>query len=189
LNLWVVRNGEIVEGIDLHPFLRTADTRYDQALQNVIDESSEEFREFFDLVSEAYPFVTAAALPLLDRGLELCERAAEGEDDALGELEDISNELEEAIAAQRPPALPYGTISNHLRLDWDAITTAAPPCRPTSNMGRFRVRWTEAHPRHRESCIHDGVTLHFGVNDFEIGDDEYIEDGYGRRPERDSAAM
>lgn len=36
LHLWIVQQGEIVEGIDLHPFLRTGDARCDEALARVL---------------------------------------------------------------------------------------------------------------------------------------------------------
>lgn len=176
LHLWVVRDGEIVDGLDLHPFLRCADPAYNTALQDVLDtHDDDDFREFFDAVIEAYPFRTAAVLPLLARGLELTEAAMLGDDAASDELDSLSDELAAAVAERRDPVLPYPIISNTLTFDWEAIAAAAPPVRPGEAQGEFTFRWGTVTSPVPDSHLRHPRTLHFGVNDLECGDDQYPE--------------
>lgn len=173
LTLWVVQHGEIVEGIDLHPFLRSADPRYDATLQEVLDDQDEDWRELFDLVVEAYLDRTAAQLPLLARLRAVRAREAAGDEAAADELQEMIDELDAAREEAADPEESEADGANELRLDWDAVATAAPPLQGSPARGRFEVRWSPAFPRHNSSYLGAGRTLHLGVNDLENFDHEY----------------
>jgi hypothetical protein len=175
LHLWVVQQGSIAEGIDLHHYLRTGDERCDQTLARLLvlreDEDSERWDQIEELLEER-DYDCAQALPLLTRVLELQDRieADTADADAKAELDRI---LQAAEEKQAP--IPFGGVTvEKLSLDWTAIAEALPPLRdPILSTDRVSVRWADPGLRHRDSYLHvytdptEPVALHRGLNDHE----------------------
>ena len=180
LHLWIVQEGLIVEGIDLHPYLRTGDERCDRTLARIIELKEQEDDRWgaIDQVLKPYVFDKALALPLLTRVLELQDRieADESDTDAERELDRI---LEAAEDKQAPTTFDGMTVER-LHLDWDALGKAAPPLRePILATDWVSVRWADPDLRHEESHLHvyteptEPEHLHVGHNDLENGDDDF----------------
>ncbi len=170
LHLWVVQEGAIVEGVDLHPYLRTGDERCDRALARVIGCRKERGARWgeIDHVLNPYGFDKATALPLLTRVLELQDRL---DADARAELDRIL----EAAGEKKAPASHDGMTVESLDLDWDALARVVPPLRePLLTSGRVGVRWTDPTLRLRDSYLAsiEPESLRLGVNDLENGDDD-----------------
>ncbi len=180
LRLWVVQEGTIVEGVDLHRYLRTGDERCDRTLERVIacrEERGDRWK-VIDRILSPYVFDTATALPLLTRVLELQDRLEADPADAPARTE--LDAILEAAGEKRAPASYGGVTVGGLRLDWDALAAELPPLRePILETGRVGVRWADAGLRHPESYLHYYTdpaapeTLHAGTNDLESGEDEY----------------
>ena len=163
LRLWVVQEGRIVQGLDLHSYLRTGDERCDRTLERVIGWRGD---EPLDWIMDSYGFDAQAALPLLTRYYEI--------QDAGGDVEVLMDD------ASKAPATYGGMTVDRLELDWDALARDLPPLRePVAAEGRFDVRWADPGLRDPESYLHhyldpsEPESLHLGVNDLESGDDEY----------------
>lgn len=172
--LWVVQEGRIVQGIDLHPYLRTGNARCDRTLRRFLLIADEERCEEFDVVMEAYGFDATHALPVLTRVIELQDRReAHPEDDAVRE------ELEDLLYGDRLRDRPDsydGLKVEELRLDWDVLAAAVPPLRePVLTYGPVGVRWADPAQRDTESHLHEWtdpsepMTLHAGLTDLETG--------------------
>ncbi|QKG22693.1 hypothetical protein [Actinomadura verrucosospora] len=174
LHLWVVQEGVIVEGIDLHPYLRTGDARCDRALARIVaaHRRDDDLWDVLDQVMEPYDFDMARALPLLAHVLDLHERSEAGDDDARSRLDRI---LEDAEAEKAPESYDGVTVER-LVLDWDAVAAAAPPLRePVLEAEWVRVRWASKDLMHPETYLNPWGAewvepLHLGVNDLENGD-------------------
>jgi hypothetical protein len=173
LHLWVVQEGSIVEGIDLHPYLRTGDDRCDRAFARVIAGRDAAVNTILD----GYVFDTVLAIPLLTRVFELQDRIAADADDA-GARAELDRILEAAGDGQAPTSYDGVTVEG-LGLDWDALATAVQPLREPILAGEWvGVRWADPALRHPESHLHvytdpaEHEDLHLGLNDLENGDDE-----------------
>jgi hypothetical protein len=174
LHLWVVQEGVIVEGVDLHPYLRTGDARCDEALAETIaaQRRDDDLWDVLDQVMEPYDFAKARALPLLAHVLDLYERSEDGDADAGSRLDRI---LEDADA-EKAPASYDGVTVERLDLDWDAVAAAAPPLRqPLLETEWVRVRWASDDLMEPDTYLNPWgeewvEPLHLGANDLENGD-------------------
>lgn len=174
LHLWVVQEGVIVEGVDLHPYLRTGDERCDRTLARVIEcrEERGDRWEEIDGVLDPYVFDSATALPLLTRVIELQDRIEADPADA--EARAALDRIVEAASAKEAPVSYDGVTVDRLDLDWAALARALPPLRePLLTEGRVGVGWADAAVRHPESYLELRLTesLRLGVNDLENGDE------------------
>lgn len=179
LHLWVVQEGVIVEGVDLHPYLRTGHEGCDRTLARVLtvrDEGGERWKEI-DAILDPYDFEKAPALPLLTRVLELQDRLEADSGDAAAR-EELDGLLEAAGNEQAPASYGGVTVAG-LSLDWDALAAVLPPLRaPLLTAGRAAVRWARPDLRHPESYLHvyldpaEPESLRLGVNDLENGDED-----------------
>lgn len=179
LHLWVVQHGVIVDGIDLHPYLRTGNRQYDRALSRLIkvqrqDTDEDGWSSLFDLIGKAFAYDMGAALPLLSRVFDLRDRAAAGDADASAELARVTKSLTEAVESGCTPTSLDKTSGVRLVLDWDAIAAVAPALQnPVLVSGATTVRWSQPCPDHLETHLRFARRLHLGVNDLEFGMDEY----------------
>lgn len=179
LHLWVVQEGVIVEGADLHPYLRTGHEGCDRTLARVLalrEERGERWKEI-DAILDPYGFEKAPALPLLTRAVELQDRLEAGSGDTAAR-EELDGLLADA-GHERAPASYGGVAVGGLSLDWDALAAVLPPLRaPVLTAGRTGVRWAWPELRHPESYLHvyadpaEPEGLRLGVNDLENGDDD-----------------
>ncbi|WP_158642450.1 hypothetical protein [Actinomadura sp. WAC 06369] len=204
LHAWVVQEGEIVQGVDLHPFLRTGDERCDAALARVLALSADDLDDYDDededdeddeeeteeteetegdetggivaRILEPYDFSPERSLPLLAHAFDLHERSLDGDAAARAELDRI---LADADAGKAPESFGGVTV-DRLALDWEAVAAALPPLRePVLATKWLGVRWADGAERHPETYLEpwgDGPLdpLHLGLNDLENGEDEYL---------------
>ncbi|MEV5825751.1 hypothetical protein AB0L25_09260 [Spirillospora sp. NPDC052242] len=195
LHAWVVQEGEIVQGVDLHPFLRTGDERCDAALARVLalraddlddldeDEDGDEETGEDDgagrvaaRIMDPYDFDPERSLPLLAHAFDLHDRGRAGDAAARAELDRILADAE----AGKAPSSHGGVTVDGLALDWDALAGALPPLRePVLATKWLDVRWADGVRRPAETYLEpwgDGPLdpLHVGLNDLEGGDDEYL---------------
>lgn len=180
LHLWVVRGGVIVEGIDLHPQLRTGDPRFDISLARLLSLREDDdalWSDAQELVG-AYDFESLSALPVLTRLFELHDRSAGGaEPDAVAELARLRHRIGSGDAPE--PASDAPAVER-LDLDWDAVaSTVAPLAGPLLAVGGVTVTWAPDAVQHPDSYLTDAlrygaVTLYAGLNDLEQGDDEFL---------------
>ncbi|MFC3999754.1 hypothetical protein ACFOVU_27825 [Nocardiopsis sediminis] len=178
LHLWVVQNGEIVQGIDLHPFLRTGDERLDRTLARVLDGGRKEgdddaWDELFSTVTEDFDWNPAAALPTLAHLYDLRDRAGAGDEAAKAEIHRLNEAVEDGDDLEEfAEAGPEG-----LELDWDAIAAAVPALRePLMGPGWLPVAWAKGVRKPRDSYLDIADELRLGFNDLENGDSEYLYD-------------
>ncbi|MCP2164414.1 hypothetical protein [Goodfellowiella coeruleoviolacea] len=184
LHLWVVRHGAIVEGVDLHPFLRTGDERHDRSVARLLasregrdGESDVDWPALFDSLCEACDWDARAALPLLTHLFELHDRGVSGDAAAAEELAALTESIEEGELPDEFAITP----ADHscLDLDWAAIGRAVAPLKPpVLGTGEVHVRWAEDCAPHPESFLRQPfgrAEFHAGVNDLENGEDEYPE--------------
>lgn len=174
LHLWVAQEGRIVEGFDLHPYLRTGDERCDRTLARLLEirHRRGDRWEAAKTVLGGDRFETVAVLPALTRVLDLQDRLETdpGDTEARAALDLLLTE---------PPAADEEMRVSALHLDWAAIGRALPPLRdPLLTDGFVAVRWADAALRHPASYLHSlgdpasyDEVLHLGLNDLENGDD------------------
>lgn len=177
LHLWVVQDGEIVDGIDLHPFLRTGNDQYDGALSRLIEGRrlgiDDGWSSLFELISKAFAYDMGAALPLLSRVFDLRDRVTAGDATAAAELARVTESLAKATESGGTPAALAEGARIRIALDWDAIAAVAPALRdPVLVSGATSVRWRAPCPEHLETHLRFARRLHLGVNDLEFGMDE-----------------
>lgn len=176
-HLWVVQEGEIVEGIDLHPYLRTGDEACDRVLARVLTLREKGGERWNQINAALYPydFDKAKGLPLLARVLELQDRVEAGDAGVRAELDQI---IEAAGKNEAPDS--YGGVSvTGLSLDWDALIEDLPPLRePLFTEGRIDVRWARPELRPPDTYLHvytdpsESESLRLGINDLENGDED-----------------
>ncbi|MEV4515277.1 hypothetical protein AB0K00_40765 [Dactylosporangium sp. NPDC049525] len=171
LHLWVVRDGVLAGGFDLHPFLRTGDERHDATVTAILgaDRDGEPW-ELFDRVSEATGFESLDAVRVVTQVLDL--RARAGTDPAAAaRLAD----LEEAVDAEDLPAIPGPPCA--FTLDWAAIAAAVPPLHaPVLQPGvPFVLTWPDDAAPPADSYLWHADALRLGLNDIEGGYDEFEE--------------
>lgn len=183
LHLWVVQHGVIVDGIDLHPYLRTGNGHLDRALSRLIEVQrhgmdDDGWSSLFDLISNAFAHDMSAALPLLSRVFDLRDRVTAGDAGAAAELARVTESLTGAVESGGTPAPPDEAPGVRLMLDWDAIATVAPALEnPVLVSGATAVRWSQPCPDHLETHLRFARRLHLGVNDLEFGMDEFPDGG------------
>ncbi|WP_436771208.1 hypothetical protein [Yinghuangia sp. YIM S09857] len=179
LHLWVVQLGAIVEGIDLHPYLRTGNPRYDEALARLLDIQrqgieDDEWNGLFDLISQAFAYDMAAALPLISRVFDLRDRTAAGDADAPAELASVTASLADAVESGVAPTSLHGATDVRLVLDWDGIAAIAPTLdKPVLMSDATALRWSLTCPEHLETHLRFARRLHLGLNDLEFGFDQH----------------
>ncbi|XRQ06410.1 hypothetical protein ACN3XK_59350 [Actinomadura welshii] len=176
LHLWVVQEGAIVQGIDLHPYLRSGDPRCDAAVPRIVEarESGDDRWDVLEQVIEGYDHETAEALPLLAHVLELQDRAEDGDKAAGAELHRI---LADAEAEDLPES--YGGVTvERLELDWDAIAGVLPPLREPllADTACVGPHWGDDTLRERSIYLRDEplVPMHIGLNDLENDESERL---------------
>lgn len=175
LRLWVVQEGVIVEGIDLHPYLRTGDARCDRALAETVAARGrgDDLWDVLDEVMDPYVFDKARALPLLAHVLDLRERSEAGDADAEARLDRILADAE----AEKAPESYDGVTVERLDLDWDAVAAVAPSLgEPVLEADWVRVRWASNDLMQPGTYLNPWgeewvEPLHIGANDLENGDD------------------
>ncbi|GGV10815.1 hypothetical protein GCM10010182_33700 [Actinomadura cremea] len=202
LHLWIVQEGEIVQGVDLHPFLRTGDARCDEALARVLalrgddldyedeDEPDEDEAEdgsdgddgsgqpAFQIMAP-YNFHPERSLPLLAHAFALHDRSGAGDAGDAAARAELDRILADAEAGKAPESFGGVTVEG-LALDLEAIAKVLPPLRePVLATKWVEVRWADGVRMHPETYLDpwgDGPLdpLHVGLNDLEGGEDVYL---------------
>jgi hypothetical protein len=100
----------------------------------------------------------------------------------LGDVHVYGTLAEQVEAARSSNRFRLGDDYQLLRLDWKAIEADLPPLSgPVLTTGDVTIAWPEGMSPQPEGCLRlafnaDGVAeLHAGVNDLELGEDDYPE--------------
>ncbi|MFI6289393.1 hypothetical protein ACIBCM_32390 [Streptomyces sp. NPDC051018] len=197
LHLWVVRRGEITQGIDLHPFLRTGSPDSDRTLARLLAGEARDSPQVLEIL-ESHPDDPRAALVLLTRflashdgatgaGAESGAGRESGPDDLSGPARPLGGGGEDGGEGDLPSA--DGSPWEGLDLDWDALASVVPRLEePLLGPGGVAVRWAEGVVPHPDSYLTNGyfaavgedggTMIYAGRNDLENGDNErlYEED-------------
>ncbi|MEV0135618.1 hypothetical protein AB0H83_45105 [Dactylosporangium sp. NPDC050688] len=168
LHLWVVQDGVLAGGFDLHPLLRTGDDRHDATVAALLDSLQvDEPWELFDRVTDSGGLECLDAVRVVTHALDLRARAAT-DPAAAAELE----ALDDAICDGDVPRVSGPPC--RLDLDWAAIEARLPPLRePLLRPGEpTTFTWTEATAPPPDSYLRHARVLYLGLNDVEGGRDE-----------------
>lgn len=185
LHLWVVQEGVVAEGIDLHPYLRTGDERYDLTLGRLVelrlrggndngdlldplcqrlgaDTWTEVVDYLVDELGALHDWVPARILPQLTQVFELGDRMADGDPQAAAEFVALGESVENGAA----PAEPAMADVHGLTLDWDAVIAATPALRaPVLTTGPVTARLSDRWSDNTLTVVNED--LHAGLNDLE----------------------
>ncbi len=165
LHLWVVQDGVLADGFDLHPMLRTGDDRHDATVVSLLDSLQvEQPWELFDMITDPGEVGCLEAVRVVTHALDLRSRAAT-DPAAAAELE----ALEEAVHDGEVPRVPGPPC--RLDLDWAAIEARLPPLRePLLRPGEpTTFTWTDATAPPPDSYLRHTDVLYLGFNDIEGG--------------------
>ncbi|MDG6101490.1 hypothetical protein Daura_39500 [Dactylosporangium aurantiacum] len=165
LHLWVVRDGVLAGGFDLHPMLRTGDARHDATVVALLDSLQvEQPWELFDTITDLGGLECLEAVRVVTHALDLRSRAAT-DPAAAAELE----ALEAAVSDGDVPRVPGPPC--RLDLDWAAVEARLPPLRePLLRPGEpTTVTWTDATAPPPDSYLRHTDVLYLGFNDVEAG--------------------
>ncbi|MEV0564061.1 hypothetical protein [Dactylosporangium sp. NPDC050588] len=168
LHLWVVQDGTLAGGFDLHPFLRTGDPRHDATVAALLDSQRDgEPWDLFDRITDPGDIESLDAVRIVTHFLDLQARAAT-DPAAATALE----ALDEAVLDGDVPPVPGPPC--RLTLDWAAIESQLPPLRePLLRPGQpTTFTWTAATAPTADSYLHHADELYLGFNDVESGYDE-----------------
>ncbi|MFI6289392.1 hypothetical protein ACIBCM_32385 [Streptomyces sp. NPDC051018] len=191
LYLWVVRRGEITQGIDLYPLLRTGSPEDDRMLPRVLAVGRTEVPrdEPTKAISDVLNFywdwgIFRAGLSVLTRLLTLHDKVtAPGADPGESVRAEYARLLEQIGNGDLPE--PDDDEDDDLFLDWDAIADVAPRLEePLLGPGGWDVRWAEGVEQNEESYLSENgmgnkdVRLYAGRTDLAWHDDDrlYEED-------------
>lgn len=167
LHAWSVQHGVLVDGFDLHPFLRTGNDEWDRTLLRLVemrrggrDARTHTRWDDVERFIEGFEFDSAKSLPALT---EVFRRCDEGDARPLGRLAEISQNA-------LPSAPPVS-----LSLDWPAIAQHLPELKPPIlTKGWFELTLAPGVRKSAQgSYLSRGTELHEGWNDLEGGYDEY----------------